>query len=162
MEIYVLPVSVLMLPIVISLWCVGLTVVSKKGMLLYGFRYKLSKWVSSRRDFMISHLEAKLQSVRAEKIEQGSLAEIVRLQTEIERIKSELTWKDYVGKPLLLCPVCMASLHGLPISLMFVVFNSSLGGVIFARDVFIIVWSIVAAAFFNHVLNSKFINVEQP
>lgn len=159
MSILVLPATIFIMPIVISLWCMGLTVVSKEGMILHNARLKINKWASSRRDFVVSHLEARLQTVRAEKIEQGNLDEIVRLQTQIQEEMKRLTWKDYVAKPLILCPVCMASLHGLVISLMFVVFESSDGGLRTATDVFIILWGIVAAAFLNFVINKHLVNV---
>lgn len=159
MDMLVLPISIFVMPVVISVWCMGLTVVSKKGLILHSIRLKINKWASSRRDFLILHYEAKLQKVRAE-IEQNNLVEIVRLQTEIEKVKNELTWKDYVAKPLLLCPVCMASFHGLVISLMFVVFESSGGGLRTATDVFIIIWNIVTAALFNFLINKHLVNVE--
>jgi hypothetical protein len=114
--------------------------------------------VNGRRDFVIGQLEFNIQTLRKD-INADSINDIVRLQERIDREKESKTWRDYVGLPLLLCPTCMSSFHGVGLSLIFVVFHPL--GAVFVSPLngFYIIYSIVVSAYFNFILNKFTINV---
>jgi hypothetical protein len=151
----------LYLAITISLWCMGLIIVSQKGMLLGQVRLKLDKWVNGRRDFVISQLDFNIQTLRKE-MNDDSIDKIIRLQERINEEKELKTWRDYVGLPLLLCPTCMSSIHGLGLSLIFVVFHPFGNSLIGVPNGFYIIYSIVVSSYFNYILNKFTINVAKP